>query len=756
MATANPLPLGRLDEHVSLSLDGEDAELISLSGEEALSRLFRFELLCRAAGLPEPRKLVGKPATITLRDGFGGGPGAIFATGAERFIHGVVARAERRTEGSEARLTLAIRPAIFPLTLGRSSRVFNDMTVPAIVAQVLASSVAAQAPTRWKLTGKHPVHAYRAQYREDDFTFICRLMEDEGIYFWFDHGDEGSVLVFSDNSVAAPDLEGDPHLPFVHSMGLDAQREAVEELASHTRSAPTRFSLAGFDPENPRFKIAAGAGDGPLEVYDAPGGGSQKQDECDMRLQVMREAAMAARAGVEGRSSSVRLVPGRVMDLTEHPVERLDGRYLITAATYEAHQRSRGASATRNYVCRFRALPQELPFRAPIESPPARQAGLQTGVVIGATGAEIFPDASGRVRVQHHWDREGKRDDRSGKWMRVSQRFTDGSMLLPRVGWNLCTLHEEGAIDTPNVVQRFHDAEHPPEYALPDSKTRVVWKTATSPGAGSFNEVYYEGLKGAEQMFWNASKDMRVLVKNEKSERVQQDFTRAVAAYHTLSVALNSAEQVRRDQQVAVAAEERLTVGGRRARSVGGNEKETIGGKREKTVGSTNDNTVTSTRTLRVATALVDTAFAHITATSNLTHDVLVGGVASRLTASSMKEDIGKLAVQTIGGSKSETAAIDRQVGVTKALTETVAGAMVLETEADFRDEAAEKSSFKAGSTMTGEAPEIAVNAEEKIVLRCGGSTITLLPSSVEISTGLLDLSGAEYIVSVTKRVDHN
>ncbi len=758
MAIENPLPLGRLDEHVSLSIDGEAADVLSLSGEEALSRLFRFELVCRAAGLPEPRKLIGKPATITLRDGFGSGPGEIFENGlgAERFVRGVIAKAERRAEGSEARLTVTVRPEIVPLTLGRSSRVFNDMTVPAIVAQVLSTSVAAQAKTRWSLTGSHPVHAYRAQYREDDFTFICRLLEDEGIYFWFDHGDDASVLVFSDSSVAAPDLDGGPRLPFVHGMGLDAKREAVEELSAHTRSAPTRFSLAGFDPDNPRFKIAANAGDGPLEVYDAPGGGSQSQDECDMRLQVMREAAMAARAGVEGRSSSVRLVPGRVMELAEHPVERLDGRYLVTSARYEVHQRTRGEKAALNYRCSFRALPQAVPFRAPLESPPARQAGLQTGVVIGASGAEIFPDATGRVRVQHHWDREGKRDDRAGKWMRVSQRFTDGSMLLPRVGWNLCTLHEEGAIDTPNVVQRFHDAEHPPEYALPDSKTRVVWKTATSPGAGSFNEVYYEGLKGSEQMFWNASRDMRVLVKNEKSERVQQDFTRAVAAYHTLSVALNSAEQVRRDQQVAVAAEERLTIGGRRARSVTGNEKETIGGQRQKTVGSTNDNTVSNTRSLRVATALIDTAFAHITATSNLTHDVLVGGVTSKLTASSMKEDIGKLSAQTIGGSKSESAAIDRQVGATKALTETVAGAMVLETEADFRDEASEKSSFKAGSKMSGEAPEIAVNAEEKIVLRCGGSTITLLPSSVEITTGLLDLSGAEYIVSVTKRVDHN
>ncbi|MEO7331703.1 MAG: type VI secretion system tip protein TssI/VgrG, partial [Minicystis sp.] len=452
MATENPLPLGRLDEHVSLSLDGESAEVLSLVGEEALSLLFSFELVCRAAGLPEPRKLVGKPATITLRDGFSGGPGAIFADGlgAERFMHGVIARAERRTEGSEARLTVTVRPEIFPLTLGRSSRVFNDMTVPAIVAAVLSSSVAGKAKTRWNLTGLHPVHAYRAQYREDDFTFISRLLEDEGIYFWFDHGDESSVLVFADNSVAAPDLDGGPQLPFVHSMGLDARREAVEEFSAHTRTAPTRFSLAGFDPENPRFKIAANAGDGPLEVYDAPGGGSQKQDECDMRLQVMREAAMAARAGVEGRSSSVRLVPGRAMELAEHPVERLDGRYLVTSAHYEVHQRSRGEKASLNYVCRFRALPQAMPFRAPIESPPARQAGLQTGVVIGASGAEIFPDATGRVRVQHHWDREGQRDDRSGKWMRVSQRFTDGSMLLPRVGWNLCTLHEEGAIDAPN------------------------------------------------------------------------------------------------------------------------------------------------------------------------------------------------------------------------------------------------------------------------------------------------------------------
>ncbi|MFO0756251.1 MAG: type VI secretion system tip protein TssI/VgrG [Byssovorax sp.] len=758
MSNGSALPLGRLDEHVTASLAGEPAEVISLHGEEGISTLFRFELLCRAEGLPDPRKLVGKEATITIRDGFGAGPGQIFGSGlgAERSIHGVIARAERRAEGSESRLSITVRPAIFPLTLGRGSRVFNDMTVPDIVKAILASSVAAKAETRWNLAESHPVHAYRAQYREDDYSFISRLMEDEGIYFWFDHQGDSSVLVFADSSLDAPDLDGGAALPFMHSMGLDAQQEAVEELSSHTKAAPTRFTLAGFDPENPRFKITAAAGEGPLEWYDAPGGGSQKQDECDMRLRVSREASMAARAGIAGRSSSVRLVPGRVMKLGGHPVSRLDGLYLVTSASYEIHQRTRGEGGKRNYLCRFRGIPQAVPFRAPLESPPARQAGLQTGVVIGPAGAEIYPDAAGRVRVQHHWDREGRRDDRSGKWMRVSQRFTDGSMLLPRIGWNLCTLHEEGAIDAPNVIQRFHDAERPPEYALPDNKTRVVWKTATSPGGGSFNEIYYESRRGAEQMFWNASRDMTVLIKNEKTEQVQRDFTRAVQCFHTLSVALNASEQVKNDQAVTVAANEKLTIGGRRARSVGANEKETIGGERQKTVGSTNDNTVSGTRSLSVATVLSDTAFAHITATSNLTHDVIVGGMASRLTAASMKEDIGKLAVQTIGGDKSESAAKDRQVGVTKALTETVTGAMVLETKADFRDEAAEKSAFVTGSTITGEAPDINVEAEDKIVLRCGGSTITLLPSSVEIQTGMLDLSGAEYIVSVTKRIDHN
>lgn len=730
-------------EHVTLVVGGAPFEVVSLRGEHRLSRLFSFELVCRAAAdVLDAAELLGREAEITLRDSFG----------AQRSITGLIAEAATETfDDATAIVTLTVTPEVYPLTLGRTCRAFQQSTVIDIAEAVLVGK-----RFRLAITRSYPVRAYTAQYREDDWTFLSRLLEEEGIYAWFDH-DGPTTLVLSDDSTAAPDLVGGARVPFKYESGMRAETELIEELASEVAVAPTRFTVASFDPQRPALPVTATIGAGPLEIYQAPGGGPTNPAICEARARTMAEAAAAAGSGVAGLATSVRLVPGMVFEVADHPLPSLDGRYLVTEVTYEATQRLRVAGPVdrKPYACRFRAIRKAAPYRPPTETPPAKQAGLQSGIVVGPPGAEIHTHPEGAVRVQLHWDREGQRNDTSGKWMRVAQRGTASSMLLPRVGWTVLTYNEEGTVDAPNVLSRIHDGEHLPPYGLPARKTRVVFKTATSPGGGSHNEIYFEDLLGAEEMFIHASKDHNVLVQHVKREAVMNDSTRKVGVDHKLTIGRDKNEGVKANHTMTIGGNETSMVHGDRNKTITGNESISVGGSRDLHARSAALQ-VGQTRALTVGGSLIDVTLGTQSAGSQGTHTFTIGGAAAKISAKAISEQVAMVTLQTIGGAKMEFAKKDRVLDVRTTHLETVGGAMMLKTNGTFMDHADTTSSFDVAGSLTATAPEIYLEAKNKIVIRCGGSTITLLPDSVEIKAPSLDLSKSGNLHSITQTIEHN
>jgi type VI secretion system secreted protein VgrG len=736
--------LARRDERVELTIAGALHEVVELRGEEGVSKLFRFEVRCAAqAQDPSPDSLLAREATITLRDGYL----------ANRKITGIVAEAELEVfDDQKAELVVVIRPKCFPITLGRDCYVLQDVDVVDVAKDVLDGS---PMPVRYEIAGSYHKRVYCAQYREDDWTFLCRLLEEEGIYYWFDHEGDETTLVFCDHSTSAPPIAGGAFIAFAYETGRQSAVELVEQIGSVTQATTTRFSVGSFDPMHPRFKVQATEGEGPLEHYDAPGGGSEKPQVIAARARTMREAAAAARVSVAGITSSARFVPGMHFALGGHPMARLDGEYFLTSTSYVMQQRRRNAdSAERSYVCQFTAIPFSTTFRPPKDTPPGKQAGLQMGVVVGSPGEEIHPDAHGRVRVQQHWDRLGKKDHTAGKWLRIAQRSTPGSMLLPRVGWNVASFNEEGSVDAPSLLNRVHDAEHPPAYPLPANKTRTVWKTATSPGGGSFNEMYFEDSRGAEEMFFNASKDMNVLVQNIKNEFITNDSTRKVGGDHKLTVEEDSLELVVNDQTVTIGGDETLEIEGGRAKSVESDETVTIGGDRTLEVKEAVDLTVEGDRTLNVDGSQTDKTEGNISATMK-DSEIVIGGTAHKTCEGSMLEDVGTKAEQTIKGDKIEVVKKNRTLEVQKAFTEEIGGKMSLSTEAKFLDNAQTTSKWKVGGELAGKAPDVWVEAVKEIRIICGSSTITITTSSIAIKAAALDLSGATIHAS-TAKIDHN
>jgi type VI secretion system secreted protein VgrG len=446
-----------------------------------------------------------------------------------------------------------------------------------------------------------------------------------------------------------------------------------------------------------------------------------------------------------------------VFTLDGHPLARFDARYLVAKARYEVVQRRRGSAGQegeRHYVCYFSAILQKTSFRPQARAPRATQAGLQLGVVIGSTGDEIFPDEMGRVRVQLHWDRLGKRDHTAGKWMRVAQRGTPGSMLLPRVGWNVATFNEEGAIDAPDVLSRIHDGEHPPSYSLPANKTRVVWKTATSPGGGSHNEIYFEDKRGAEEMFLNASRDMTVYVQNLKTDMVARDQARRVGVNHDLNVTDQYREKVYVNQSVAIGGSESITADDGRSKVVAGNEAQSIGGSRKIDVGEGCSTGVNGSRSLDVGSILVDQTLGIISATSK-DSIIDVGGSLLRVAGAGIADEAGKASSQTVSASKIEATPKSRTLRVDMAYAETISGSFVQFSGGTYIDNADTRATWIVGGALSGRAPEIWVEAREEIRVRCGESAVVITPSSIEITSPSLDLSGA-HLQAETATISHN
>jgi type VI secretion system secreted protein VgrG len=731
-------------EHVALHVAGKPLEVVAMAGEESVSRLFRFDLVCRLeAGEAAPDGLIAEDATITLYDTFG----------TERHVSGLVTDAEERiADDGSAELAVTVRPHAYVLSLGRSSRVYQDMTVIDIVKDIVARSAQ---KTRWEVVSSYSKHEYCAQYREDDWTFAARMLEEEGVYFWFEHDNGATTLVFGDQSTIAPDLAGGADVVFAFESGMSAEAEVIDEIGAVAASVPERFSIVSFNQQKPMLRVAGEAGDGPFEWYDAPGGGPESPGAAQRRATMLKQAAVAASAGVTGTSSSVRIVPGMVVHVVGSPLEG-PSRYFVTKVTYDVSQRRRGVGGgERPYVCTFQGIDRAVLFRPPAEMPPAKQAGLQTGMVVGASGDEVMPDATGRVRVQLRWDRDGQWNDKAGKWMRVAQRGTEESMLLPRVGWNVLTFNEEGEIDAPNVLSRIHDAEHPPTYPLPANKTRVVFKTATTPGGGSFNEIYFEDKKGAEEMFINASKDMIVLAQQVKSESITRDSTRMVGVNHALTVGSDWTENVLQNQRVHIGGDEEITIGNDRLKSVKQNESIKIGGTRMVKTGFQASISVTKKRNLKVGSAVIELASNGISTVSGENMTIGIGGVDLRVATHSISEDTGKNATQVVGGAKIEISGLDMPADTGIQSTETVAGAMLLKAGGAFIDGAIQTSDWKIGGALTATAPDIYVEAVDKIQITCGNSVITILPDSVEIASPSFDLSGAELKVE-TQKVEHN
>ena len=536
---------------------GKDAFLLkSLHGEEGLSRLFRFELeLLTTQAAIDFAAVVGQSATIGLR----------LADGTDRYINGIVSRlALIGGEGSFTSYRAEVVPWLWLLTRTTDCRVFQKLSVPAILEKIFKEHQFLNFHNRLQRT--YAPREYCVQYRETDFNFVSRLMEQVGIYYFFQHENGKHTLVLVDSNTElrpAPEFE---KAKFRGSRDGRYEADVITGWSMARELRPTKYTLSDYNFETPNTALAvqvdsalASEAAQSYEIYDYPGGYQRRTDgEEIVRVRIEEQETQVVT--FHGTGTCRPMLSGSRFDLIDHPIKELNQTYIVTGMTHAVSESSYipgGSQEAIKYKNTFTALPLAVPFRPRRVTPRPVVHGLQTAVVVGKKGEELWVDKHGRVKVQFHWDREGKRDENSSCWVRVSQNWAGkrwGAVFLPRVGQEVIVEFLEGDPDAPIITGRVYNGDLQPPYELPTEQTKTALKSSSTPGGAGFNEVRFDDKAGAEQLFIHGQRDLDFVIERQSREWIGEE--------RHLIVEGSRVEQVGKDQHLKVVGDRLEETGG--------------------------------------------------------------------------------------------------------------------------------------------------------------------------------------------------
>jgi type VI secretion system secreted protein VgrG len=547
---------------------GEDVLLLTgLRGYEAISQLFSFQLdLLAEPGTKIPFDgIVGHNVTVELR----------FPGQEKRYLNGIVRRfCQGARDEAFTRFRAELVPQLWLLTKKVRSRIFQHLAVPDILHQVLTGL-----DVTYEISGNYFPRDYCVQYRESDFDFASRLMEEEGIHYFFKHSDGAHKMVVSDASTRHPSVPGQSRIIYEEVLGgvreemrirtwekTQELRSGVYTLWDHCFELPGKnleakeSTLDSFTAGKATHKFRLGGND-QLEIYDYPGGYAQRFDGIDpsggprpqdlkdiskdsertARIRMEQEEIEGLR--IEGTSDCSQFVSGHSFTLQRH--FDADDDYLLTRVEHDARlgegsYRSDAASEF-HYENRFTCIPVALSYRPQRLTRKPVIAGIQTATVVGPPGEEIFCDKYGRVKVQFHWDREGKKNGDSSCWLRVAQVWAGkgwGAFFWPRIGHEVVVAFEEGDPDQPMIVGSVYNADNMPPFELPKKNELAGIKSASVRGKAfeNYNAIVFTDVKGHEHLAIHSERHMTFNAEYDKSFHAGRHKNEAVSNVSTFTV----------------------------------------------------------------------------------------------------------------------------------------------------------------------------------------------------------------------------
>jgi type VI secretion system secreted protein VgrG len=597
---------------------GPDAlYLVGFDGREGLSRLFHFQLdlLADNGRAIAFDKLLGQPVTISLAVG----------AGRSRFFNGIVSRfSQGMRDDTFTHYRAEVVPQLWLLTRRVQCRIFQHQAVPDILKEMFQGL-----RVRFELQGTFHPRNYCVQYRESDFAFASRLMEEEGIFYFFQHAADGHVMVVANTRDSHPEVPEQSAVIFDEIEGGNRPEYRVFEWEKVQEVRSGRVTLWDHSFELPnkhlesRRPVAEGvpvgqvthplklAGSEQREIFDYPGGYARRFDGIDpggaarptehtrlfedgprtAAIRMEEETTPALRTS--GAGNCRQFVSGHQFSLSRH--FNADGTYALTEVEHHCRlgddYRS-GDGVRLDYRNRFTCIPLALPFRPARVTPKPRVEGAQTAVVVGPPGEELYTDKFGRVKVQFHWDREGQNDADSSCWIRVAQPAAGkrwGTYFWPRIGQEVIVHFLEGDPDRPIILGSVYNADQMPPYLgdgpdpkHPNDRKVSGIKTCSTPGGEGYNELRFDDTKGKEQIFIHAQKDLEIRAENTIKINTMGN------CWHLTTGCTPDGKppqgdcyiEVNKDAHQNVKGESRTMVGGEESHIVNGNAYHSYGGSR--------------------------------------------------------------------------------------------------------------------------------------------------------------------------------
>jgi type VI secretion system secreted protein VgrG len=584
---------------------GDELLFSAMSGREEMSRLFEFQVeLLSESHTISPPALLGKSISLDIMTHKGG----------KRYLDGHCMRfAYLGNHGRFFKYQATLRPTLWYATRGSDMKIFQGDTVPEIIKKVLGKYPIDLNVS--KLTETYRKWDYCVQYRESDFNFVSRLMEHEGIYYFFEHSAGNHKMVLCDSIAAHKPFPGYASVPYYppDATYSDNEKDHFNSWLITQAVDPGTYVTNETDFKKPNADLKLiesqpkGHANASYEIYDFPGGYTELGDG-EHYSKVRMEALQHQQESVVGTGHMRGAAPGYLLSLTNQKRSDQNRKYLVTACDYAMrdNQYEADGSGSYDFQAQMSAIPSSDPYRPKRLTPKPHTSGPESAVIVGPPGEEIYTDEFGRAKVQFPWDRIGKKNQDSTCWIRISNPWAGsnfGAISLPRIGQEVLVDFINGDPDRPIITHRLYNANNMPPWALPGNKTQSGILTRSSKGGdpgdgmkngiGSANALRFEDMKGQEQLWLHAEKDQLTEVENDEDKWVGNDRRKTIDRDETNVIHRDRTETVDRNEKITVHGwrteevdlDETITIHKNRKERVDNNETISIGDNRKEDVG---------------------------------------------------------------------------------------------------------------------------------------------------------------------------
>ena len=511
--------------NVTSPLDGADRKFVmeEVFGEEQISDLFLYRLrLSTDDDAIDFSQIMGQPLTVLI----------YLLNGSIRYIHGLVTCFQQAdSDGRVSTYYAELHPWLWQLTLTRNCCIFQNMTTLDIIKKVFGDL--GFADFQDKTGGTYTAREYCVQYQETAFDFVSRLMEEDGIFYWFEHSADKHTLVMADAASSHVACPGKDTARYAEVEPAVKEDDVVENLRIEENLVPNKYAVEDFNFETPETDLLTSTDatkTGDLRVYDFPGRYAVLADGTAISKRRMEALEVDGRV-VRGEGYCRAFCAGYKFTLTDHNRSDVNAEYILRWVSINADQ--------KGYRNRFDAFPSDVPFRPRRRTARPRILGAQTAIVVGKSGEEIWPDAYGRVKVQFHWDQEGAKDENSSCWIRVAQIWAGkgwGTLFTPRIGTEVIVSFLDGDPDRPIIIGTVYNATQTVPYTQPDDKEKSTILTRSTKTGEAGNEIRFTDTKDSEELYFHAQKDHNIKVENDRKKEVLGNETITVTKDRTTTI----------------------------------------------------------------------------------------------------------------------------------------------------------------------------------------------------------------------------